>query len=84
MGTNIGAGCCSGSRSGVGSDTVMGWIVVGGAGAGVLLPEMRVRKCSMACNSSGGALLAPWIAVAKYCVALTILSMGETVGVLIA
>ena len=65
MGTNIGAGRRSGSSSGAGSDTVMGWVVVGGAGAGVLLPEMRARKCSMAASSSGGALLAPWIAVAK-------------------
>ena len=84
MGTQIGVGRCFGSISGTGSVTVMGWIVVGSAGTGVLLPEMRARKCSMAASSSGGALLAPWIAVAKCCVALTILSMGETVGVLSA
>ena len=50
----------------------------------MLLPDIRACKCSMTASSSGGALLAPWIAVAKCCVALTILSTGETVGVLIA
>ena len=69
------------SGSGSGADMTVGCIVTGGIEAGVLLPVMRARKCSMAASSSGGAVLAPWIAVANCWVAFTILSIGETVGV---
>ena len=82
MGTSTGVASCSGWGSG--SDMVMGYICAGGACAGVLLPDIRGHKCSMAASSSGGALLAPWIVVAKCCAALTIRSTGETVCVLIA
>ena len=82
MDISTGAASCSGC--GFGSDMVMCCICAEGVGAGVLLPDIRAWKCSMAASSSGGALLAPWTAVDKCCVALTILSMGETVGVLIA
>ena len=42
---------------------------------------MRARKYSIACNSSWGALLWHFIAVANFFVALMILSTGVTVGV---
>ena len=82
MDTSTGAAISYGSGSG--SVMVLGYICAGGAGTGALLPAMRAHKCSMAANSSGGAVLVPWIAVDKCCVAFTILSSGKTVDVLIA
>ena len=46
----------------------------------MLLLEINARSCSIASSSSGGELLAPWIAVARSLVALTIRSVDDTVG----
>ena len=62
---DISTGAAISSGLGSGSIMVLGCICDGSAGAGAVLPDMRARTCSMAANSSDGAVLAPWIAVAK-------------------
>ena len=70
---------CSGSKcrcTGGSTCCYVDWWLIG-----VLLPVMRYHKCSIASNSSWGAPLWHCIAVAKFLVALMILSTGVTVGV---
>ena len=55
------------------------WLLIG-----ALLPVMKSRKCSIACNSSWSVLLWHCIAVAIFLAALMILLTGVTVGVFIA
>ena len=49
-----------------------------------MLPLMSAQKCLIACNSSGGSSPWNWIAVARVCMAFTILLSRVTVGLVSA
>ena len=45
-----------------------------------MVPRMRARRCSIACNSSGAVDVVPWIASCRYLVALTMRLVDDTDG----